>query len=75
MSTLRIYSPNSFSVSHTAVLGVVIMLYITFPSAYLSSNSKFVPCGHLPPTPCSTLASDKHKSDLFFHVLGFFFCF
>ena len=72
MKTLRTYSLNNFPVYHTAVLTILIMLYVTFlvliylmmevcTFDYLSSNI---------PSPHSLPLEISHKSPLFFSEFG-----
>ena len=72
MKTLRTYSLNNFPVYHTAVLTILIMLYVIFlvliylmmevcTFDYLSSNI---------PSPHSLPLETSHKSHLFFSEFG-----
>lgn len=66
MIILRIYSVYSFTMYLTAVLAIVIMVYII--SLVLIYNREIASFDHIPgPLPT---ASSKHKSDLIFHDLG-----
>ena len=79
MRIFRINSLSNFETYHTALLTIVITLYVTFlVPIYLIKEVYIIPFDHfhlIPPPP--TYISRKHKSDLFFYESGFFyeFCF
>ena len=74
MRTLRIYSLYNFPMYHTAVLAIVIMLYITsLVLIYLITESLYLLTTFLQfPLP-SFPAIGNHKSDLFFYKFCFRF--
>lgn len=67
--TFRIYFLSNFERYHTAVLTIVIMLYITGPALIYKQNLSLPPPSSFPHT------SDNHKSNLFLCKFGLSFNF
>ena len=72
MRTPTIYSQQFSYITYSSVSYINHVVHY-IPSAYLSSNGRFVPCDHHHPVaPLPTPACGNHKSDLFFYE---FVCF
>ena len=72
MRTLRIYSLTNFSIYHTAVLTIVVMLYIpSLVLIYLTTRSVHSLITFLQFLLLTPPASGNHKSDLFFYEFFF----
>ena len=73
MTTLRIYSLNSFPIYHTAVVPIAIMLYITsLGLMYLITGSLYLLTTFIKFSLSPTPAASNHKSNLFFYEFGVF---
>ena len=76
MRTFIIYSLNNYTIYHTAVLTIVIMLYITsLILVKLKTENLYLGSTFLQFTILLPSISGKYTYDLFFYEFGFFFFF
>ena len=72
MRTFRIYLLSNFQIYHTAVLTIVIILYIISPVLIYLTAGSLHPSTPSSDSPTPPLASGNHKSDLVFYEFVFF---